>query len=286
MRSDGGQARGSCARAAPTLVAALPRRGLVDRRHPRDDGGRRPRASRPTPPSAVRSQVRPVDGHLRPTSTGPPARWPARLQRRGGRAGRRRRVPAPELGRGRHHVLGRRLPRRGRRADRALLRRQGGRLHPRRHRSPTSSSPPTASGTPTTCHLRRRCSADRPGPRGWSSATRRPRRCPRGADRVRRPARRRPDRRPAAGRSRTRRRSSASPRARPRNPKGVVHSHRTIGFETRQLDYMFPHGRPAADHRRAGRALHRDAQRVPRPAARGTARSTSSTCGTRARSCA
>jgi len=25
-----------------------------------------------------------------------------------------------------------------------------------------------------------------------------------------------------------------------RNPKGVVHSHRTIGFETRQLDYMFP----------------------------------------------
>jgi acyl-CoA synthetase len=25
-----------------------------------------------------------------------------------------------------------------------------------------------------------------------------------------------------------------------RDPKGVVHSHRTIGFETRQLDYMFP----------------------------------------------
>ena len=29
-----------------------------------------------------------------------------------------------------------------------------------------------------------------------------------------------------------------------RNPKGVVHSHRTIGFETRQLDYMFPTGGP------------------------------------------
>ena len=28
------------------------------------------------------------------------------------------------------------------------------------------------------------------------------------------------------------------------NPKGVVHSHRTIGFETRQLDYMFPQGGP------------------------------------------
>ena len=29
-----------------------------------------------------------------------------------------------------------------------------------------------------------------------------------------------------------------------RDPKGVVHSHRTIGFETRQLDYMFPTGGP------------------------------------------
>lgn len=29
-----------------------------------------------------------------------------------------------------------------------------------------------------------------------------------------------------------------------RNPKGVVHSHRTIGFETRQLDYMYPRGGP------------------------------------------
>jgi acyl-CoA synthetase (AMP-forming)/AMP-acid ligase II len=29
-----------------------------------------------------------------------------------------------------------------------------------------------------------------------------------------------------------------------RDPKGVVHSHRTIGFETRQLDHMFPKGGP------------------------------------------
>jgi acyl-CoA synthetase (AMP-forming)/AMP-acid ligase II len=29
-----------------------------------------------------------------------------------------------------------------------------------------------------------------------------------------------------------------------RDPKGVVHSHRTIGFESRQLDYMFPPGGP------------------------------------------
>jgi acyl-CoA synthetase len=30
------------------------------------------------------------------------------------------------------------------------------------------------------------------------------------------------------------------------DPKGVVHSHRTIGCETRQLDYMFPRGGPPA----------------------------------------
>jgi acyl-CoA synthetase (AMP-forming)/AMP-acid ligase II len=29
-----------------------------------------------------------------------------------------------------------------------------------------------------------------------------------------------------------------------RDPKGVVHSHRTIGFETRQLNYMYPTGGP------------------------------------------
>jgi acyl-CoA synthetase (AMP-forming)/AMP-acid ligase II len=29
------------------------------------------------------------------------------------------------------------------------------------------------------------------------------------------------------------------------NPKGVIHSHRTMGFETRQLDYMFPQGGPS-----------------------------------------
>ncbi|MBV8958251.1 MAG: AMP-binding protein [Actinobacteria bacterium] len=29
-----------------------------------------------------------------------------------------------------------------------------------------------------------------------------------------------------------------------RDPKGVVHSHRTMGCEVRQLDYMFPHGGP------------------------------------------
>ena len=49
-----------------------------------------------------------------------------------------------------------------------------------------------------------------------------------------------------------------------RDPKGVIHSHRTIGCEARQLDYMFPTGWAAHDHRGTGGALHRDAQRLPR----------------------
>ena len=59
-----------------------------------------------------------------------------------------------------------------------------------------------------------------------------------------------------------------------RDPKGVIHSHRTIGCETRQLDHLFPTGGPAADHRRSGRSLHRDAQRVPDPAPAASGRST------------
>ena len=57
-----------------------------------------------------------------------------------------------------------------------------------------------------------------------------------------------------------------------RDPKGVVHSHRTIGFETRQLDCMFPDRWPAPDHRGPGRPFHRDAQRLPHAAAAGPAR--------------
>ena len=44
--------------------------------------------------------------------------------------------------------------------------------------------------------------------------------------------------------TRMRRPSSASPRARPATPRGSIHSHRTIGCEARQLDYMFPTGGP------------------------------------------
>ena len=71
-----------------------------------------------------------------------------------------------------------------------------------------------------------------------------------------------------------------------RDPKGVVHSHRTIGCETRQLDHLFPEGRPTPDHRVPGGPLHRHAQRLPGAAPAGAARSTCSTSGIRARCCA
>ena len=195
------------------LGAALPGRGLVDRRHARLDGRRRPRRHG----RRRRSTCARRSGRGRapsPTSTGPPARSPAALHARGRRARRRRRAPAPQLGRGRHHLLGRRLPGGGGRADRPLLRAQGGRLHPpavaarrRRHRRPLRPHRPPRD--------LRRAPGRAPGAHaGWSSATRRPPPCPPGAlpfdglldgDPLAAPLAVDPDRP----------RSSASPRARP-----------------------------------------------------------------------
>ena len=181
---------------------ALPGRGVVDRRDARARWSPTGLGRRwATSAFRVHSKVRPwsgtfadVDRAARALAGAP--RGPRR------RARRRRRVPAAELGRGRHHLLGRGLPRCGRRARRPLLRRQGGRLHPRRHRRPTSSSPPTASATPTTSRSTTALLADRPDPRwlvvGDTPAADLPGR----AAAVRRPARRRPARRPVAGRPR------------------------------------------------------------------------------------
>ena len=105
----------------------------------------------------------PVHGPLRPacrtaarsaTST----RWRAGSRpacAREASARRRGRVPAPELAGGGGDLLRDRVPRRGRRADRALLRAEGGRLHPAhdaregaRHRRPlrrTRTSSPTST---------------------------------------------------------------------------------------------------------------------------------------------
>ena len=71
-----------------------------------------------------------------------------------------------------------------------------------------------------------------------------------------------------------------------RNPKGVIHSHRTLGFEVRQLGAMAGVDTPAHAHRRSRRPLHRHAQRAAAPAPQATSASTSSTCGIPARCCA
>ncbi len=108
--------------------------------------------------------------------------------------------------------------------------------------SPTSSSPPTGSATPTTWPCGRTCWPGTPSRCGSSSATRRatlPAAATPFADLL--------DAEPLAGPA------AVDPDApaivgftsgTTRDPKGVVHSHRTIGCETRQLDHMFPTGGP------------------------------------------
>ena len=208
------------------------------------------------------------------------------MRARGIGARRRGRVPAPELARGRGDLLRDRVSRRGRRADRALLRSEGGRLHPAqdaregaRHRRPLRRTR-TSSRTST------RCAPSCPTSSGSrSSATH-------GATR------------PTSIRVRRSRRatsrSTTSPAVDPRapalvaytsgttsDPKGVVHSHRTINAEIHQLAARCRDNRggPGDDHRRAGRARHRHARRAAHPGVPAAARSTSSTCGIRAACC-
>ena len=152
--------------------------------------------------------------------------------------------------------------------DRPLLRR------PRRSTTssapprPTSSSPPTASATSTTSPSTTTLLADRPDAalaRGRRHARRR--RCPPGATPFADAARRRAARRRRSPSTRTRRRSIGFTSGTTRDPKGVVHSHRTHRLRDPPARRHVPEGRPAADHRRAGRPLHRHAQRLPRAAA-------------------
>ena len=189
-------------------------RGVVDRRHASAtmvaDGLADLGAHRV--PGPLRRSTR--GGAPSPTSTGPPASLAASLAGPGRRARVGRRPPAAELGRGRHRLLGRGLPRRRRRARRPLLRAQGGRLHPAVDRAPTWSSPPTASATSTTWPTTRRSWPTTPGPGGWWRATRRPTRSPPGPRPS--PPCSTPSRWPGrAASTPTPRRSSASPRARP-----------------------------------------------------------------------
>ena len=226
---------------AGALVRPLRGRGLVDRRHARDDGGRgaRPHGRRRVPGPLGGA---PVGGHLRRRRPGGAVAGRRPAGRRG-RARRRGRVPAPELGRGRHHVLGRRLPGRGGRARRALLRGQGGRLHPRRHvagrdrdRRPFGHNDFLATYDALLADRPEPLWLVRPGDRPGGAARRGPRRSSRCSthEPIAGPVAVDPDAPAVIGFT-----SGTT-----RDPKGVIHSHRTIGFETRQLEYVFPTGGP------------------------------------------
>ena len=58
------------------------------------------------------------------------------------------------------------------------------------------------------------------------------------------------------------------------DPKGVIHTHRTIGFEVRQLSGQQERRRPGKPHGSPGRPRHRDAGRPPLPAVPTVSRST------------
>ena len=231
----GGGRGGACERCPPTWPTATGPRG----------GG-------PTPPSAAwwptawpRAGVRvsgpladpPVEGHLRRRRPGGPG--PGRLAAGPGvGAGDVVVLPAAQLGRSRHHLLGRGLPRRGGRSHRPLLRGQGGRVHPPGHRARRGGDRRAVRAQRLPGHLRR-AAGRRPAP-AWLVVGRHARpTLPGGAspfasmlddDPIAEPAAVDPDA-PAL---------IAFTSGTTRDPKGVVHSHRTIGCETRQLDYMFP----------------------------------------------
>ena len=128
--------------------------------------------------------------------------------------------------------------------DRALLRREGGRLHPPRHRARRDRHRRPVRARRPPRHVRGAAVGRTPAAVGLVVGRHgRTTRCRRG-DAVRVAARRRdPIDEPAA----------VDPDApaiiaftsgTTRDPKGVIHSHRTIGFETRQLDHFFPKGGP------------------------------------------
>ena len=270
-------------RRRPGRSATGPRAG--GRRHPRADGRRRPRPAGPRPSSTCARRCGPGAARS-PTSTGPPARSPPTCAARGRRAGRRRRASSCPTG-SRPASRSGPPPTSARWSCRSCTS-----TGPRRSTtssgppSPTSSSPPTASASPTTWR-RGRTLLGRP-PR---AAVARGRRHAGG-----RPARRAPtpfaallDGDPIAGPA------PVDPDApaligftsgTTRDPKGVDPLAPHDRLRDPPARPHVPAGRAAPDHRRAGRPLHRDAQRLPRAAAARARRSTWSTCGTRARSCA
>ena len=162
----------------------------------------------------VRSPVRPWQGTFADVDRAARA-LAGGAGRRRRRPGGRRPVPAPELGRGRHHLLGRRLPGRGRRPRRALLRAPRRSSTSWRPRTRRWSSPPTASATTTSWPPTPRSWRVDPGRGGWWSGETPDVDLPSRAQPLRVAPGGRSPRRPGARRPRRAGRSSASPRARP-----------------------------------------------------------------------
>ncbi len=64
-----------------------------------------------------------------------------------------------------------------------------------------------------------------------------------------------------------------------RDPKGVIHSHQTLGLRDPPAAGELPDRPRSSAHRHAGRTLHRHARRVPDPGPRGGADRPAPTCG-------
>ena len=245
-----------------------------------------PRAGGPTPPLGTmvadgldrpgpHRVPRPVEGppvgrHLRRRRPGRPLAGRRRCRPKGVGPGFRRRAPAPELGRGRHRLLGRGVPGSGRGARRALLRAERGRLHPR------VTDPDVVVTADRFGHVDHLANyegllgrAPRPAA-GWWRATTAAAPCRPGPTPFADLLDAEPARRARAGRPRRpgdhrlhlghdpgpEGRRALPPHDRLRDPPARPH---------------VPEGRAAADHRRPGRPLHRHGQRLPGPAAAGAA---------------
>ena len=271
------------ARSTPNTPSATSREGFWDDESLgallADGSARRGRAA---VHRALRSQAVPRHARRRRRAGAPGRGRDARPRHRARRCGR---VPTAELARSGGHVLRGRVPRRGRRADRALLRPEGGRLHPAQdagegagHRRPLR--PPGLPREPR-AHARRRCpisngsrsSATR---RGSATTSRSPTSSP--TSRSSSSA----DGRPALARAR---RVHVGHDRRTRR----VSCTRTARSPPRSISSSGDAGRtaagPAIDHRRAGRSRHRHARRAADRRCTSAARSISSTCGIPAACC-